>query len=107
MRTFGPSVPKGVNDCRSKKCLLYSILSRIRVRRITKAHPCKYCNIGALVKRLEEAKREVNETDDEIEIKSYKAEIEILTMRLKRYKTHIEKKERQRKYVQRLSLIHI
>ena len=91
-----PKMPRG------KNCFLYTMLSRLNLRRITQAHNCKYCNTGPTKKRIEEVKKELADIDDDIERESYEAELKILQDRLGHYEEHVKRKVRQRQYVQNL-----
>ena len=84
---------------RSRNCLLYNILTRIRLRRVTKAHNCPLCSTN-LPERIQELRKELARADDDLDREDIQAELDIACKRFARVEPHILKKENQRQQVQ-------
>ena len=83
---------------RSRNFLLYNMLTRISIRRVTKPHNCPICS--TLGDKIANLRKELAQTDDELEREDIQGELLILQRRNARVEAHVAKKIYQRQHVQ-------
>ena len=60
---------------RSRNCLLYNILTQIRLRRVTKAHNCPLCSTN-LPERIQELRKELARADDDLDCEDIQVKLD-------------------------------
>ena len=85
---------------RTMQVVLTRIIDRLRLRRITQASNCRYCNLSGIDSRMRELKWEIKESDNPREVVWLKHELGAIAARRSLSRDHAKRKSHQRAFIQ-------